>query len=258
MEIGEAQLQLWLQAALFPLARISGVLMSAPVLGDRSAPARIRLVLALALTLLVMPMVETAPVLRAFSADWWLRTLQELALGVMIGFVLKLVFEAVVLGGELIGNSMGLGFARMADPLRGAEVPVVGQFLHLMAALLFVTLGGHLQLIALLVDSFRLVPEPGVLLQAASMQRFATLGATLFAGGLWLALPMIASLLLVNLAFGVMSRSAPTLNGMSVGFPLALAVGLVLLRIDLPGLRSVFGGQLDEAFRLIADWFAVR
>ena len=252
MEISDAQLQAWLQAGLFPLARIGGVFMSAPVLGDRSAPARVRLMLALALTLIVMPLMPEQPPLRAFSADWWLRMLTEVLLGVMMGFVLKLVFEAVVLGGELIGNSMGLGFARMADPLRGTDVPVVGQFLHLMAALLFIALGGHLQLIELLVGSFKAVPDAGAALQASHFKSMAELGITMFSGAVLLALPMLAALLLVNLAFGVMSRSAPTLNGMSVGFPLALAVGLVLLRVDLPSLRQVFTQQLQQAWTTIA------
>lgn len=252
MEIGDAQLQVWLQAGLFPLARIGGVFTSAPVLGDRSAPARVRLMLALALTLIVMPLMPDQPLLAAFSADWWLRMFTEILLGIMMGFVLKLVFEAVVLGGELIGNSMGLGFARMADPLRGTDVPVVGQFLHLMAALLFIALGGHLQLIELLVGSFKAVPDAGAVLQATQFKSMAELGITMFSGAMLFALPMLAALLLVNLAFGMMSRSAPTLNGMSVGFPLALAVGLVLLRVDLQSLRQVFTQQLQQAWTTIA------
>ena len=237
---------------MFPLARIGGVLTSAPVLGDRSSPARVRLMLALALTLIVMPLMPEQPLLAAFSADWWLRMVTEVLLGIMMGFVLKLVFEAVVLGGELIGNSMGLGFARMADPLRGADVPVVGQFLHLMAVLLFIALGGHLQLIELLVGSFNTVPDAGAVLQAEHFESMAELGITMFSGAMLLALPMLAALLLVNLAFGVMSRSSPTLNGMSVGFPLALAVGLVLLRVDLPSLQHVFTQQLQQAWATIA------
>lgn len=252
MDISDAQLQAWLQAGLFPLARIGGVFTSAPVLCDRSAPARVRLMLALALTLIVIPLMPEQPPLRAFSADWWLRMFTEILLGIMMGFVLKLVFEAVVLGGELIGNSMGLGFARMADPLRGTDVPVVGQFLHLMAVLLFIALGGHLQLIELLVGSFKAVPDAGAVLHAAQFQAMAGLGITMFSGAVLLALPMLAALLLVNLAFGVMSRSSPTLNGMSVGFPLALAVGLVLLRVDLPSLQQVFTEQLRQAWASIA------
>ncbi len=251
MEISDAQLQAWLQAALFPMARIGGLLISAPVVGDRSAPARVRLMLSLALTLIVVPLMPELPPLPAFTADWWMRIAQELMLGIMIGFVLKLVFEGVVLAGELIGNSMGLGFARMADPLRGTDVPVVGQFLHLMAALLFVTMGGHLQLIELLVGSFRSVPDASQLLVATQFETLANLGGRVMSGAVMLALPMVASLLLVNLAFGVMSRSAPTLNGMSVGFPLALAVGLILLRVDLPHLRMVFTDQLQQVWRLL-------
>lgn len=252
MDISDAQLQTWVQGALFPLARIGGLMISAPVLGDKSSPARVRLMLALGLTLIVAPLLPPTPPMSAFTADWWLRMVRETLLGIMLGFVLKLVFEAVVLGGELIGNSMGLGFARMADPIRGADVPVIGQFLHLMATLLFLALDGHLRLIELLAASFTAAPDAGALLGARRFEALAHGGVTMFAAAVSLALPTMAALLLVNLAFGVMSRSAPTLNGLSVGFPLSLAAGLVLLRIDLPSLRHVFGNQLDQAWNFIA------
>ena len=252
MDISDAQLQTWVQAALFPLARVGGLLMSAPVLGDASAPARVRLMLALALTMVLVPVIPATPTLAAFTADWWLRTVQELLLGVMLGFVLKLAFEAVVLGGELIGNSMGLGFARMADPIRGTDVPVIGNFLHLMTVLLFVALGGHLRLIELLATSFQTAPSAAPLLGSLSFDALARLGSGVFAGAVSLALPTMTALLLVNLAFGVMSRSAPALNGMSVGFPLSLIAGLVLLRVDLPNLQPAFTRLLDDTWRGLA------
>lgn len=257
MDITDAQLQAWIQAALFPLARIGGLLISAPVIGDKSSPARVRLMFALALTLIVAPLLPATPPLAAFTAVWWLRMAQETLLGIMIGFVLKLVFEAVVLGGELIGSSMGLGFARMADPIRGTDAPVVGQFLHLIAMLLFLTLDGHLRLIELLTTSFRLAPDASSVIGARSFEAIANSGVTMFGAAVSLALPTMAALLLVNLAFGVMSRSAPTLNGLSVGFPLSLAAGLVLLRIDLPSLRHVFTHQLDQAWTFIAGLIGV-
>lgn len=253
MDISDAQLQAWIQATLFPLARIGGVLISAPVIGDKSSPGRVRLMFALVLTMIVVPLLPDMPVLPAFTAAWWLRMAQETLLGIMLGFVLKLVFEAVVLGGELIGNSMGLGFARMADPIRGADVPVIGNFLRLLATLLFLALDGHLRLIELLTTSFKVAPDASVLLGPRSFQTMAESGVTMFAAGLSLALPTMSALLLVNLAFGVMSRSAPTLNGLSVGFPLSLAAGLVLMQIDLPSLRLVFGAQLEQAWMFMAQ-----
>lgn len=257
MDISDAQLQAWVQGALLPLARIGGLLISAPVLGDKSAPARVRLMLALALAMILAPLLPATPPLAAFSAVWWLRIAQETLLGIMLGFVLKLVFEAVVLGGELIGSSMGLGFARMADPVRGTDAPVIGQFLHLIAMLLFLTLDGHLRLIELLATSFSVAPDAGAVLGARRFEAMANGGAAMFGAAVSLALPTMAALLLVNLAFGVMSRSAPTLNGLSVGFPLSLAAGMLLLRIDLPSLRQVFVHQLDQAWVFMAGMIGV-
>jgi flagellar biosynthetic protein FliR len=255
MDITDAQLQSWIQGALFPLARIGGLFSSAPVIGDRSAPVRVRMMLALALLLIVMPLLPETPPLTAFTADWWLRIVLEMAVGIAMGFVFRLVFEAVILGGDLIGNGMGLGFARMADPLRGTDVPVIGQFLQLMCALLFVSMGGHLHLIEMLVDSFRTIPDPARAFEAGHFSTLAGLGSLMFSGALTLALPMLAALMLVNLAFGVMSRSSPTLNGMSVGFPLALLMGLLLLGINLPGLRVVFEKLIVEATEVVGALF---
>jgi flagellar biosynthetic protein FliR len=257
VDITDAQLQSWVQGALFPLARIGGLLISAPVIGDKSSPGRVRLMLALGLTMVMAPLLPSTPPLAAFTAVWWLRMAQETLLGIMLGFVLKLVFEAVVLGGELIGNSMGLGFARMADPIRGADVPVIGQFLHLMATLLFLALGGHLRLIELLATSFTVAPDAGAVLGARTFEAMSNSGVMMFAAAVSLALPTMAALLLVNLAFGVMSRSAPTLNGLSVGFPLSLAAGMVLLRIDLPSLRHVFTNQLDQAWGFMSGMVGI-
>src|SRR5690606_791271 len=135
--------------------------------------------------------------------------------------------------------------------------PVVGQYLYLIAVLLFVSLDGHVRLIEMLLTSFETVPQPGAVLTGASFDGMARLGSQMFAGAVSLALPTMGALLLVNLSFGVMSRSAPTLNGLAVGFPLALAVGLLLLRVDLPSLRGVFGGMLDNAWMVIATMLGI-
>lgn len=253
MTFTDAQLLGWIQAFLWPMVRIGGVLASAPVLGARTVPVRIRVVLALLLTLALAPVLPAMPLIPLFSAAWWLETGRELLIGVAMGFVLMLVFEAVVLGGELIAYGMGLSFAQLVDPLRGAGTPVVGQMLMIMATLLFLALGGHLRLIEALAQSFQGLPVGGGGLDADALRVFAVWGGQLFAGGVQLALPVVIALLLVNLAFGVMSRSAPALSAMSVGFPIALAAGLLLLRFSLPTLQLVLGTLLDAAFALLGQ-----
>lgn len=248
MELADTQLQTWLQGALWPLVRITAVMMSAPVFGERYAPARIRLGLSLALLVVLLPVLPPRPVLPAFGAQWWLAGIGEMVFGLAIGFSLRLVFEAMVLAGELISLGMGLGFARMADPVRGTDSPVVGSFMRVLAMLLFLALGGHLRLISALADSFTVAPVGAALLQASMFKTLALLGSVIFAGGVAIALPIAAAMLIVNLGFGVMNRSAPTLNATSVGFPISLFAGLVLLGAALVPMLSRFSALLDEAW----------
>lgn len=245
----------WLEAWFWPMVRIGGVLATAPVLGGRVVPVRIRVVLMVLLTLVLAPLLPAAPYLETFKAEWWLEVGQQLLIGVAMGFVLMIVFEAVVLAGELISYGMGLSFAQLVDPLRGAGTPVVGQLLMVMATLLFLSVGGHLRLIEALAASFRTLPVGDGGLDAEAFSMLARWGANLFVGGVQIALPVMIALLLVNLAFGVMSRSAPALSALSVGFPIALGAGLVLLSYSLPTLAAVLDHMLDLAFTLISELF---
>ena len=251
MSFSDAQLMQWMQQLFWPLTRVAGLLAIAPVLGARTVPRAIRVVLALLITLVLIPVLPPTPVIPPFSAAWWLETVHELALGVAMGFVVMLVFEAVVLGGELIAYGMGLSFAQLIDPLRGAGTPVVGQLLLVLATLMFMSLDGHLKLIEALAMSFERMPVGNAALNGQALMALALWGGMLFSAGMQIALPVMMALLLANLAFGVMSRSAPALSAMSVGFPISLAAGLLLMRFSLPGVMSVFSNTLEAAQELI-------
>lgn len=252
LTVADTQIQAWIQQVLWPMFRIGGMAMTLPVVGDRTTPMRIRLIFVIVLTLAVAPLTAGGPVLSAFSAEWWLRSGQECLLGILCGFVFKLVFEASVLAGELIGNSMGLGFARMTDPVRGTDSPVIGQFLSLMFALLFVSVGGISTLVEAAAQGLHVRPAAGAVLAPAVFFAIAEFAVHTFAGALSIALPIMASLMLVNLAFGVMSRSAPSLNALSVGFPMALLAGLLLLWLVLPSLGRHFRNLFDIAAGFMA------
>ncbi|WP_293367944.1 flagellar biosynthetic protein FliR [Nevskia sp.] len=258
MTFTDTQLIAWLEAWFWPMVRIGGVLATAPVLGGRVVPVRIRVVLMVLLTMVIAPLLPAAPYLETFKAEWWLEVGQQLLIGIAMGFVLMIVFEAVVLAGELISYGMGLSFAQLVDPLRGAGTPVVGQLLMVMATLLFLSVGGHLRLIEALAVSFQTLPVGGAGLDAEAFSMLARWGSNLFVGGVQIALPVMIALLLVNLAFGVMSRSAPALSALSVGFPIALGAGLVLLSYSLPTLAAVLNHMLDQAFTLIGELFRSR
>lgn len=253
MEITQAQLDSWLLQFFLPFARIAGLLMVAPVFGTRGVPAMTRLLLALLICLLIAPQLPAPAPMQPFGAAWWLSVLQQVGLGIVMGFVLQLVFETIMMGGELIAFSMGLSFAQMADPIRGSSSPVVGQFLLTLAMLMFLALNGHLIALELLADSFRTMPPGPTGLDAERFRALALLGSQIFSGGLRLALPVMVALLTVNLAFGIMSRAAPSLNLMSVGFPAALIAGLLLVHFSLEGLGPVLQMLLENAWSFIGS-----
>ena len=254
MTFTEAQLLAWLQQYLWPMLRISSALLIVPVFGSRQLAPRIRMLLALLLTLIIAPLLPAPPAAALFGSVWWTLLQQQIAIGLLIGFTLQLAFEAVTLGAELISASAGLSFAQLADPLRGVTVPVIGQFLGIAATLLFLALGGHLTLIEWLLRSFALMPVGGEgpgLPEAGSLLRFS---GALFAGGLLLALPVMIALLAVNLAMGVVSRAAPSLNLFAVGFPISLLVCLVLLYVAMPAMIERMGALFDASWLALRSW----
>ncbi len=239
---------------LWPFLRIGALVMTAPPLNAKAVAPRVRLVFALLLTLVLSPLLDAPSNLTPLSAIWGLQIARELIVGAALGLILQLVFEGVMLAGEVISFGMGLGFAQLADPLRGAAAPMLGQFYQVCAMMLFLAFGGHLQLVQLLADSFHAAPPGSAAPDAASFLNLARIGGLCFAGALRVALPAVIALLLVNLCFGVMNRSAPTLNALSLGFPLSLLVGMLVLRLALPQLPAALGDLLGQAFSFAAAW----
>jgi len=209
--------------------------MSAPVFGARSVPVRARLVITLALTLIIAPLIPPVPVVDLLSPLTLLIIIQQILIGVVMGFTAQLVFSAVITGGQVISMQMGLGFSVMVDPQNGTQAPVLSQFYVLFAILVFLALDGHLVMIQILADSFKTLPVGVEGLQAMDYRQIASWGSQVFAGGLAISLPAIASLLVVNIAFGVMTRAAPQLNIFAIGFPVTMICGFSLILITLPG-----------------------
>lgn len=251
IEISADVIVAWLQTALLVLARIASMLMLVPVFGERGVPQTVRLMLVMLLTVLVVPLVPTAPLLAIFSAPWFAAMAQQVLIGVAMGLTLRLLLEAFALAGELIANSMGLGFAQLADPIRGVSTPIVGSFLVITASLVLVASGAHLTLLGALVDSFRDRPVAETTLNLAGLRLMLDWAGSIFAGGVQLAAPVLAAMLAVNLALGVLGRSAPTINLMAVGFPLTLVLGLLMLRWLLPSVAPLLASWLDTAWPVV-------
>jgi flagellar biosynthesis protein FliR len=251
--ITNGQIEAWLAQFIWPFIRVGGCLMVAPIYAAKFVPARVRLVLAGAITLLVIPLLPAQPDVPMFSAPGFIITGQQLIIGTALGFVLQIIFDSLAMGGQLLANSMGLSFAFNVDPLHGASTPVVGQFYMLLVTLTFLALNGHLVLIETLVDGFRTLPIGTTGLGTEGLWQLVEWGGQLFRGALSVALPGMTALLIVNLAFGVVSRAAPTLNLFAVGFPVTLICGLVIVMLGLPSVQGTFLDLIRDSFRLIGQ-----
>jgi flagellar biosynthetic protein FliR len=246
------QLEAWMAAWLWPFVRIGACLMVAPMFGARFVPARVRLVLAGAIALAIAPLLPPLPAVSPFSGQGLVITVQQVLIGVAIGFVLQIVFDALAMGGQLLANTMGLSFAFNVDPLRGTGAPVVGQFYTLIATLTFLALNGHLAIVQALVDGFVTLPVGIEGLGPEGYWQVVGWGTALFRGALMVALPGLTALLIVNLAFGVVSRAAPALNLFAIGFPATLLGGLFIVLAGLPAMQSGFIALMRETLGLVA------
>jgi len=249
------QLTDWLALLYWPFVRIGSCFMVAPAFGAGTVPARVRVVLAGAITLLIAPLLPAPRAVAAFSGAGCLITVQQVLIGVALGFCLRILFDAVTLGGQMLANSMGLSMAFNIDPLHGsdASTPAIGELYTLLVMLTFLGLNGHLALIEVLVRSFATLPVGSDGLGAAGLATVVGLGSQLFAGALAIALPGVTALLIVNLAFGVMSRAAPAFNLFAIGLPVSLVFGLVIVTVGLPAVQATFMELLERSFASLAQ-----
>ena len=254
LELIEALLQNQIGLSVWPFFRVAGALMVAPVFGARLVPVRVRLALAVAMTVAVSPLLQVGEPFD-FSFATGLVVLQEVLIGVAMGFCLQMIFDALIVAGQTIAMSMGLGLATMIDPQRGISVPVVSQFFVVLGFLVFLSLGGHLATIRLIADSFEILPL-GRPLSVTGIWMVADWGSQLFAGALRIALPAATALLIANIAFGVMSRAAPPLNLFAVGLPAGLLIGFLLLLLNIGHLSALLAEFLDVTLTMLAETLA--
>jgi flagellar biosynthetic protein FliR len=190
------------------------------------------------------------PEVEALSLPGLFISLQQILIGFAMGFTLQRVFGALMIAGETIAMSMGLGFASMIDPNNGVSVPVIAQLLVIIGTLLFLALGGHLMLIQLVVSSFQSLPISPTGIERESFIAIVNWGSQMFIGAIWIAIPAIISMLTVTISLGVMTRAAPQLNIFSVGFPITMFLGFIIIMLILPGMLPRFNQMMLEAMQL--------
>jgi len=252
MVITGAELTALVGSYMWPLFRIAGLVMSAPLFGSKPVPARLRLGLALSIAIAVVPIVSpSVPSVDVMSPTGILIVIQQILIGVLMGFSLQLVISAVITAGQVVALQMGLGFSLMVDPQNGAQAPVLSQLYVLMVLLVFLGLDGHLVMIEILTDSFRFMPISDKGLVPDDFWQVVSWGSMIFSGAIGIALPAIASLLVVNMAFGIMTRAAPQLNIFAIGFPITMMIGFAVIFLTLPSVIPNSNAMFNRIYHLI-------
>jgi flagellar biosynthetic protein FliR len=242
----EAQVIAWITPVLWPFLRVLALFGTMPVFGQRSVPMRVRVALSFLIAFCAQATLPTVAPIPLDSAVTFMVVLQQILIGVSLGFAVRIVFAAVEFAGELVGLQMGLNFAGFFDPATGGQTTAVSRFFGVTVSWLFIVSGGHLLVIAGVIQSFQsfpVGPEPFAFLRQVQPQQW---GAEVFRVGLWIALPLVAILLFVNFVLGIASRVAQQLNIFSIGFPITLGVGLIGVLMTLPMMEAPFTMALER------------
>ncbi|MDO6543581.1 flagellar biosynthetic protein FliR [Photobacterium sanguinicancri] len=219
----------WMANYFWPFIRISSMLMSMTFFGARFVSPKIRLYLAVTITIAVMPALPAVPQdIEVMSFQGFLIIAQQVIIGVSMGFVTQFVSQTFVLLGQILGMQSSLGFASMVDPANGQNTPVLGQLFMMFALMLFLSTDGHLVMLQMVIMSFTTLPIGKGMLEAGDYYQLAGWFGLMFKAALNMALAGIIALMTVNLAFGVMTRAAPQLNIFALGFSFALLLGLTI------------------------------
>ena len=242
----EAQVYAWLSPLIWPFIRVLALFSALPVLGQRPVPVRARVALAFLVAFAAQAVLPEMPVIALDSPQALGAVVQQMVIGLSLGFAVRVIFAAVEFAGELIGLQMGLNFAGFFDPLSGGQSTAVSRFFGTTIAFLFIVINGHLLVIAAVVQSFDAFPvgaEPFAFVRTVQPQVW---GAEVFRLGLWIALPLVAMLLFTNLVLGIIARVAQQMNIFAIGFPITLAVGLVGVLLTLPLMQTPFTMALEQ------------
>ncbi len=219
------------------LCRTTGVFLVAPALSSDVVPTLVKVLLVAAISFCLLPVVIAEGSAAAATASWvtlGLTAIQELLVGLVLGFFALLAFTGVQMAGELVSEQMGLTMSQEADPMTEVETSVVGQLATVLGLLLFLAVDGHHWLLAALARSFARMPVGGVNLTGATLERVVNGFVGMYESGVVLAAPVLCATLLTTVAVGVISRVVPQINALTLSFPLKVAVGLIIFGVALP------------------------
>lgn len=262
ISINTAQWYALLSAYVWPFVRIMGVMSTDPFFGNRTISARVKIGMGIALAVLIQPLLPALPAVDPSGPMGLLVLAHQFLIGVAMGFSMRIIFTAVEMAGHFAGAQMGLGFAMFFDPQHGTQVPVLAQITSLLTILVLLATDAHLLIINTLAESFRLLPVNQMPLAAGGFKTLVVWGGQIFSLGLRLSMPVVATLLIVNLAIGVMTRASPQFNIFAVGFPITVGIGMLVLYVSLPQflpiLFDAFNNNIEMLRKMLAALAAAR
>lgn len=245
------QLSIWINSFLWPMFRVAGLITMAPILGESSIPVRLKVGLSVLITLVAAPLLGPMPDVPVGSFQGLLIAVQQVLIGLALGFCMRMMFTATIMAGEFVGLQMGLAFASFFDPATGANTAVLSRLINLLAMLVFLAVNGHLLMLDGLMRTFEILPV-GASLNPNGWGALIDWSAQIWISGMLLALPLIIVLLTINLALGILNRTAQQLSVFAVGFPITLTTGLVVLTIVLPQMSGFLSQLFGEGYQAMA------
>jgi len=251
LDIDSGQLQHWLALFFWPLCRIAAFMLVDPLMGHTIIPNTVKVSLAVLLSVLLAPVLPAMPDVAIVSWESLGIAVEQLLIGASLGMVMRVTLAAVEMAGEICGMQMGLAFASFYSAESNTNTMVLSRLLSMTTLLMFLALDGHLLVLRLLASTFQSLPVGNLHFDPSSWEMVARYGSRVFLTGLLLALPMVAALLIINLAMGILNRAAPQLTVFAVGFPVTLSTGLVLIMALTSHLGHFIQLLLDESLHFM-------
>ena len=258
ISVTSAELNAWIVAFFFPLARILALLVAAPPFNNPALSMQVKLLLGLTIALAITPALPPIPAMDPASGQGLLTLAQQMLIGYAMGFSMRLIFTAIDMAGNMISTQMGLGFATAYDPQSASQTAVVSEFLGMLALLVFLAINGHLMVIATLAQSFTALPIGSTAIPSGTWMNMAAAGSVIFSSGVMLALPVVIALLITNIALGVLGRVAPQLNLMAIGFPITIALGFAAIVVSMSHLNAPLQQMFEYGLQSMLGNFPVR
>ena len=235
------------QSFLLCFIRVIALIGSMPVFSGSQSPVKVRAGLAFMLAVLIFPVVKSyVPQSSMEPVGLMLLMAQETLFGVILGFIARLILISVQFGGTVIGYQMGFAQANILDPQSQQQVPLLGQFLNVVAVLVFLAVNGHHVFLRALVRSYDVLPPGGLDFSGQTIPYVMELTGDMFVLGLKLVAPIMVVLMLSMFALGIMSRLMPQLNVLMLSFPLKIGLGVFLLGVGMNVIVAILGQEFHD------------